>query len=156
MSENEAIEELNDLLMAFGYSKTYESEEYNYLRDEEPANYKTALAIDTVLNLLKSKNNKIDILHATLAENVTRTVCSDIKQSQKHKDDLEMLYKGCQIENEELKNTMYKMASFIASQDIECDICEKTGKLDTCDSMAYGECENCIIKYFKDKGENNG
>ena len=109
----------------------------------------------TILNLIKKQQDKIDILHATLAENVTRTVCADIKQSEKHKEDLEMLYKGCQIENEQLKETMYKMASFIASQDIECDICEKTGNLDTCDSMAYGECENCIINYFKNKGENN-
>ena len=108
-----------------------------------------------ILNLIKKQQDKIDILHATLAENVTRTVCADIKQSEKHKEDLEMLYKGCQIENEQLKETMYKMASFIASQDIECDICEKTGNLDTCDSMAYGECENCIINYFKNKGENN-
>ena len=103
----------------------------------------------TILNLIKKQQDKIDILHATLAENVTRTVCSDIKQSEKHKEDLEMLYKGCQLENEELKETMYKMASFIASQDIEYDICEKIGKLDTCDSMAYGECENFIINYFK-------
>ena len=108
----------------------------------------------TILNLIKKQQDKIDILHATLAENVTRTVCSDIKQSEKHKEDLEMLYKGCQLENEELKETMYKMASFIASQDIEYDICEKTGKLDTCDSMAYGECENCIINYFKNAGKN--
>lgn len=108
---------------------------------------------DIVLKFIYKQQDKIDILHATLAEHVTRTVCSDIKQSSKHKEDLEMLYKGCQLENEELKETMYKMASFIASQDIECDICEKTGNLDTCDSMAYGECENCIIKYFKHKGE---
>ena len=49
---------------------------------------------------------------------------------------------------------MYKMASFIASQDIETDICENTGKnLTACDSMAYGECENCIINYFKNGGK---
>lgn len=51
------------------------------------------------------------------------------------------------------QTTMYSMASFIASQDIEYDICEKTGNLDTCDSMAYGECENCIINYFKNGGK---
>ena len=60
----------------------------------------------TILNLIKKQQDKIDILHATLAENVTRTVCSDIKQSEKHKEDLEMLYKGCQLENEELKYDM--------------------------------------------------
>lgn len=106
-----------------------------------------------ILKLIQKQQDKIDILHATLAESVARTVCEDIKQSQKHKDDLEMLYKGCQIENEQLKETMYRMASFIASQDIECDICEHTGRLCECDSMAYGECENCIINYFKNSGK---
>lgn len=48
---------------------------------------------------------------------------------------------------------IHKMASFIASQDIEYDICEKTGRLGSCDSMAYGECENCIINYFKNGGK---
>lgn len=49
---------------------------------------------------------------------------------------------------------IFNMASFIAGQDIETDICEKTGKdLTTCDSMAYGECENCIINYFKNGGK---
>ena len=108
---------------------------------------------ETIIKLIQKQQDKIDILHATLAENVTRTVCSDIKQSEKHKEDLEMLYKGCQLENEELKETMYKMASFIASQDIEFDICENTGRLSECDSMAYGECENCIINYFKNSGK---
>ena len=131
-----------------------------FRRDYELAKSEDSIDIDIltediriILNFMEKQQNKIDMLHATLAENVTRTVCSDIKQSEKHKEDLEMLYKGCQIENEQLKETMYKMASFIASQDIEYDICEKTGRLDTCDSMAYGECENCIINYFKHKGE---
>ena len=133
-----------------------------FRRDYELAKSEDSIDIDIltediriILHFMEKQQNKIDTLHATLTENVTRTVCADIKQSEKHKEDLEMLYKGCQIENEQLKETMYKMASFIASQDIECDICEKTGNLDTCDSMAYGECENCIINYFKNKGENN-
>lgn len=52
------------------------------------------------------------------------------------------------------QTAMYAMASFIASQDIEADICENTGRLGECDSMAYGECENCIISYFKNNGKN--
>ena len=51
------------------------------------------------------------------------------------------------------QKTMYRMASFIASQDIETDICENIGRLCECDSMAYGECENCIINYFKNSGK---
>ena len=46
------------------------------------------------------------------------------------------------------------MAEYIASLDIEEDICVKTGKdLNKCDSMALGECENCIKQYFKSKAE---
>lgn len=46
------------------------------------------------------------------------------------------------------------MAEYIASLDIEEDICVKTGKdLNKCDSMALGECENCIKQYFKSKVE---
>lgn len=131
----------------------------NYEKENKDRINKAEELIDiqeTILKLIEKQQGKIDMLQSTLAESVARTVCEDIKQSEKHKEDLEMLYKGCQLENEELKETMYKMASFIASQDIETDICENTGRLGECDSMAYGECENCIIKYFKDKGENNG
>ena len=128
----------------------------NYEKENKDRINKAEELIDiqeTILKLIEKQQGKIDMLQSTLAESVTRTVCADIKQSEKHKEDLEMLYKGCQLENEKLKNTMYKMASFIASQDIECDICEKTGNLDSCDSMAYGECENCIINYFKNGGK---
>ena len=44
-----------------------------------------------------------------------------------------------------------EMAKYIAGLEIEEDICVKTGRLDECDSMAYGECENCIKEYFKKK-----
>lgn len=48
---------------------------------------------------------------------------------------------------------MYEMAKFICTLDIEEDICTHTGRLGECDNMAYGECEECIIKYFTDKVE---
>ena len=43
------------------------------------------------------------------------------------------------------------MAEFIATLDIEEDICVKTGRLNECDSMALGECEDCIKQYFVNK-----
>lgn len=54
----------------------------------------------------------------------------------------------------EKKNKMIDlMARYIASLDIEEDICEKTGRLNECDSMALGECEDCIKQYFERKVE---
>ena len=45
------------------------------------------------------------------------------------------------------------MAEYIVSLDIEEDICVKTGRLNECDSIALGECENCIKQYFKELAE---
>lgn len=44
------------------------------------------------------------------------------------------------------------MAEFIATLDIEEDICANIEN-DNCDKMAFGECENCIKQYFADKVE---
>lgn len=41
------------------------------------------------------------------------------------------------------------MAEFIATLDIEEDICANIEN-DNCDKMAFGECENCIKQYFAD------
>lgn len=40
-----------------------------------------------------------------------------------------------------------EMATYIATLDIEEDICEKT-KNEHCDKMNFGECEDCIKQYF--------
>lgn len=48
----------------------------------------------------KKLKTEIENLQKTIATYTAHTVCSDIKQSYKHKEDLEMLYKGCQIELE--------------------------------------------------------
>ena len=45
------------------------------------------------------------------------------------------------------------MAEYIAGLDIEEDICEKTGRLNKCDSMTFGECEECIKQYFETKAK---
>lgn len=46
-----------------------------------------------------------------------------------------------------------EMATYIATLDIEEDICEKT-KNEHCDKMNFGECEDCIKQYFERKSEN--
>lgn len=59
-----------------------------------------------------------------------------------------MLNKGWQIEDEKKDKIIDLMARYIATLNIEEDICEKTGRLNECDSMAFGECEDCIKQYF--------
>lgn len=66
----------------------------------------------------------------------------------KNKDELiSMLNDSLKIINKQ-SNTINKMAVYIATLDIEEDICEKT-KNEHCDKMNFGECEDCIIKYFE-------
>ena len=47
------------------------------------------------------------------------------------------------------------MAEYIASLDIEEDICSKIGK-ENCDKMSFGECEECIKQYFEQKAKEKG
>lgn len=56
-----------------------------------------------------------------------------------------------QAEIEKKDKVIDEMAKYIASLDIEEDICVNTGRLGECDSMAFGECENCLKQYFENK-----
>lgn len=47
---------------------------------------------------------------------------------------------------------IYLMAGYIATLDIEDDICANI-KNDNCDKMNFGECEDCIKQYFESKVE---
>lgn len=53
-------------------------------------------------------------------------------------------------ENIQLKKQINLMAEYIATLDIEEDIC-KNIKNDNCDKMNFGECEYCIKQYFERK-----
>lgn len=44
------------------------------------------------------------------------------------------------------------MAGYIATLDIDEDICSKIEN-ELCDKMNFGECEDCIKQYFKSKAE---
>lgn len=59
-----------------------------------------------------------------------------------------------QAEIEKKDKIIDEMATYIATLDIEEDICVKVGKENGCDQMAYGECEECIKKYFERKAKN--
>lgn len=108
---------------------------------------------ETVLNMLKEKDKEITDLKQALARNIAKNFTSSMKESAKSKDDLEMLNKGWQIELEKKNKQIDLMAEYIVSLDIEEDICVKTGRLNECDSIALGECENCIKQYFKELAE---
>ena len=58
-----------------------------------------------------------------------------------------------QAEIEKKDKIIDEMATYIATLDIEEDICEKT-KNEHCDKMNFGECEDCIKQYFERKAKN--
>ena len=90
---------------------------------------------------------EIDRYKKMLAEYTAHTVCSDWKQMHKQNEDLEMLYKGCQIELEEKDKIIDEMAKHIKTTAIyECPSkdCEDDGSI---------TCEDCIKEHFKNKVE---
>ena len=85
------------------------------------------------------------------------TVLSLIKEQQEKIAKYEKIYKeyDCYRWGKELDKKdkiIDLMAEFIATLDIEEDICANIEN-DNCDKMAFGECENCIKQYFADKVE---
>ena len=74
---------------------------------------------------------------------------SKINLKNKNKDELISLLNDSIKIIKKQSDTIDKMAQYIATLDIEEDICVKAGKENGCDQMAYGECEECIIKYFE-------
>lgn len=62
------------------------------------------------------------------------------------------LIQQLQEENKQKDKIIDKMADYIATLDIEEDICSKT-KNEHCDKMNFGECEDCIKQYFKNKAQ---
>lgn len=95
---------------------------------------------ETVLSMLKEKDK---LINEQLKENVSL------------QKELNEENKRCMIlaNNDKFKEQIIDlMAEYIATLDIEEDICIKTGKnLNECDSMAIGECEECIKQYFERK-----
>ena len=68
-------------------------EEATYLREE-------SYMLETVLNMLKEKDKEIEELKQALARNIAKNFTSSMKESEKSKEDLEMLNRGWQIELE--------------------------------------------------------
>ena len=100
----------------------------SYLKDE------LDLAIETVLNLitkLQKENEDYKYLYEQALDNTMKA----------------------DKENIQLKKQINLMAEYIATLDIEEDIC-KNIKNDNCDKMNFGECEYCIKQYFERKVKN--
>ena len=53
-------------------------------------------------------------------------------------------------ENSKQNKIIDETVKYIATLDIDEDICSKIQNKH-CDKMSFGECENCIKKYFKEK-----
>ena len=88
-------------------------------------------AIETALSMLKEKDKEIEKYKYLYQKALDNTV----------KADRENIKKDKQIDF---------MSEYIASLDIEEDICSKIGK-ENCDKMSFGECEDCIKQYFERK-----
>ena len=85
------------------------------------------------------------------------TVLSLIKEQQEKIAKYEKIYKEYDCyrwvkELDKKDKIIDLMAEFIATLDIEEDICANIEN-DNCDKMAFGECENCIKQYFERKVE---
>ena len=90
-------------------------------------------AIDTVLNLITKLQKE--------NEEVKRAI--NVVEKEK---------KQWIEENNQKDKQIDLIVEYIATLDIEDDICSKIGK-EYCDQMNFGECENCIKQYFERKCE---
>lgn len=87
--------------------------------------------LDTALSLIKEQQEEIENLQKELNEENNR--CMILANNDKFKEQMIDL-----------------MAEYIASLDIEEDICANIEN-NNCDKMALGEYENCIKQYFANK-----
>ena len=70
----------------------------------------------------------------------------DVKMIDEVKGEAVKLYK----EIDKLNKIINETVKYIATLDIDEDICSKTQNKH-CDKMSFGECENCIKQYFEEK-----
>lgn len=95
--------------------------------------------------------------YTTIRVNDLETALSLIKEQQENIEKYEKIYKEYDCyrwvkELDKKDKIIDLMAEFIATLDIEEDICANIEN-DNCNKMAFGECENCIKQYFADKAK---
>ena len=115
------------------FNKCNERVKYQSICCKKHKKYKEETNKNSVLNMLKEKDKEIE-KYKYLYEKALDDVVSSNK------------------ENIELKKQIDLMAEYIATLDIEEDIC-KNIKNDNCDKMNFGECEYCIKQYFENKAK---
>ncbi len=154
MSEEDAIEVLENIknskhirteLQPFGYAMAI----------KETTNYTIGTrefsAIETVLNLIQKQQEEIEKLR-NKNQDLLRKLRNRVKEVKKlskyslYKKEFSRLNKLL----EKKDKIIDEMAGYIATLDIEEDICSKTEN-EHCDKMNFGECEDCIKQYFESK-----
>ena len=102
----------------------------------------------------KRENQKEELAILNEKQKEMNKLINDVKTYKGQFKRQEKEIKKLQKENEEKNKQIDLMAEYIATLDIEEDICVKTGKdLNECNSMAFGECEDCIKQYFETKAK---
>ena len=110
---------------------------------------KEQILTETVVNLIQTQQAEIDSLKDF--KEIAESKVTDLNPIGLARTN-QLLSRQChklQEESEKKDKIIDEMATYIATLDIEEDICVKVGKENGCDKMAYGECEECIIKYFE-------
>lgn len=101
----------------------------------------------------------INLDYYNCLEEYIRRILDELEQKDKEinkteQDRHKKTEKSLKGQLEKKEKMIDEMATYIATLDIEEDICEKT-KNEHCDKMNFGECEDCIKQYFERKVEEN-
>lgn len=137
--QKEAIERLKYINMAYDCNNYYSRYDLD--------------CIETALNLIQTQQVEIDSLKDF--KEIAESKVTDLNPIGLARTN-QLLSRQChklQEESEKKEKIIDEMATYIATLDIEEDICEKT-KNEHCDKMNFGECEDCIKQYFERKVEN--
>ena len=121
------------------------------LSKDEIKNGNTNIAATLDYEDLKSLQIALDMIEEK--DTVTEKLKADNKNAWQLNANMSKRHLSDILKINKKDKQIYLMAEYIARGDIEEDICVKTGRLNECDSMAVGECENCIKQYFERKSE---
>lgn len=117
----------------------------------------------TALNMLKEKDKEIEKLKKALARNVANNFTTSMKETEKSKEDLEMLNKGWQIELEKkdkiidliLDKVNLNYAKIFDNSEAK-EIIEIYEKIKNTNNLSGLELrKSCIKQYFKQKATND-
>lgn len=143
--EKEAIEILRKLYSYQRGKAIPDADDYIFNKE-----YK---ATETVLNLIQTQQEEIEALKMKLAENIARTVNSDLKKKYKHEDDLEALHLGWKEEIEKKEALIHTMqAEFERLENLEDNtdmLKEELKKKDKIINNSINEIEK-IRQYFSE------